>query len=198
MEIMKHICSPKGLLIMSAIILLVGKFVFHKEYLNCFEIMTQHLKCFEKGNGKISKVAIFLYFVVPFFISLSLVQIRSIDDTVINILAIIISILTSMFFTLLTLILDMRKKIKQDKNYDAGDAQLSTKLLRETYYSIMFEILVSIVILIMCFIDLFAKQYSSFDSLVIYYLVFILLTNLFMILKRVYKVIDRDLNDNKF
>ena len=106
---------------------------------------------------------------VPYFIAISLVQIRVIDDDVINIVTIIISILTSMLFTMLTLILDMRKRVLSDENYDASKASISAKLLKETYYSIMFEILISVVILIMCFVEIFSKEYSFFSSIIIYY-----------------------------
>ena len=121
--------------------------------------------------------------------AMALVQIRCIDDPVINIVTVIISILTSMFFTILTLTLDMRKRIKSDEKYNANEASISSKLLKEIYYSIMFEILVSVVILIACFIELFAKMYSFWGSIVIYYLVFVLLMNLFMVLKRIFRVI---------
>lgn len=193
METIKILFSPKILLLISLLFLVMGRYVFKKKYLNCFDIIKKHIECFRGLNNRISKVSIFLYFIIPLLIALSLAQIRIIDDAVINILTIIVSILTSMFFTLLTLILDMRKRIRGSKKYNAGDADLSTKILKEVYYSIMFEILVSVVILLLCFIELFSKQYSFIDSLLIYYFTFVLLTNLFMILKRVYKVIDKDL-----
>ena len=98
-----------------------------------------------------------------------------------------------MLFTMLTLILDMRKRIMQDESYDANKAGVSAKLLKETYYSIMFEILISIVILIMCFVEIFSKKYSFFSSIIIYYLTFTLLMNLFMVLKRIFSVIDNDI-----
>lgn len=107
-------------------------------------------------------------------IAFSLVQIKKIDEEVINSLTVIISILTSMFFTLLTLTLDMYKGVGRNKNYNDGNAQISKKLLKETYYAIMFEILISIVILIMCFIYLFAEKYSYVGSVVLYYLTFVL------------------------
>ena len=193
MEVIKIVISPYGLLIISALMLVIGRFLFKKKHLNCFDIIKNNFKCFKASNGKISKISIFLYFIIPFLISMSLVQIRELDDTVVNILTIIVSILTSMFFTLLIFILDMYKRVKYDKNYTASEALVSTKILEETYYSIMFEILVSVVILIMCFIELFAKSYYYFSSILIYYLTFVMLTNMFMILKKVYKVIDKDL-----
>ena len=89
--------------------------------------------------------------------------------------------------------LDMRKRIISDKDYNANKAAISAKLLKETYYSIMYEILNSIIILIICFVELFSKKYFWISSLIIYYLVFTLLMNLFMLLKRIFKVIDNDM-----
>ena len=57
----------------------------------------------------------------------------------------------------------------------------------------MYEILNSIIILIMCFIDIFSGKYFWLSSLVIYYLTFTLVMNLFMVLKRIFKVIDEDM-----
>lgn len=193
-KIVEFIFSPSGLLVLALLILLVGKYIFKNDYLNCFEIIEQHWRCFEGRDGKVSKITMFLYYGVPFLLALSLVQIKETDEDIINSLTVIVSILTSMFFTLLTLILDMHKRIKTDRNYNASDASTSLKLLRETYYAIMFEILTSTVILIMCFIYLFAENYSCLGSIALYYFTFVLLLNLFMILKRVYKVIQEDLN----
>lgn len=192
-KIIDFIPTPYGLLIVSSVLLLVGRLFLKKTYLDCTIIIRKHFECLKNIEGKYSIVSIVLYFGIPYFIAASLVQIRSIDSEVINIVTLIISILTSMLFTMLTLILDMRKRILFDDKYNANDAGLSAKLLKETYYSIMFEILVSIVILIICFIGIFSKEYSFLSSLIIYYLTFVLLTNLFMILKRIFKVVDNDI-----
>lgn len=194
--ILDNTMSPYGLLLIAIIILVVGRVVFKKSYLNCYEIVKRHLECFKTSGGRYSVVSLFLYFGVPAVISAALVRIRNIDDDVINIVTVIISILTSMLFTMLTLVLDMRKRIINDEDYDANKAAISAKLLKETYYSIMYEIFNSIIILIMCFVELFSKSYFWISSLVIYYLIFTLLMNLFMVLKRIFKVIDADINNN--
>lgn len=195
-KIFEWLLSPYGLLTLSFTFLFIGRFIFKQTYLNCFEIIKKHMECFEKNNGRISLLSIFMYFVIPCFIAIALVKIRNIDEEVINILTIIVSVLTSMFFTLLTLILDMREKVRGNSLYNAGDAALSLKLLKDTYYSIMFEILVSVVILIICFTELFSKQFHWIWGFLIYYLSFVLLMNLFMILKRIYKVINKDLENS--
>lgn len=195
MAFLKKIISPYGLLLLSLLVLLAGRYIFKQKYLDCCDIVIKHINCFKNSSGKISYISIFLYFMVPLLLAVSLVQIRNIDESVINILTIIVSILTSMFFTLLTLILDMRKRVVTDQNYNAGDAALSKKLLKETYYALMFEVLVSVIILLLCFVELFAKQYYCILGMILYYLTFVLVTNLFMILKRIFKVINKDLEN---
>ena len=156
-KLMDIIVTPYGLLTLAAIVLIIGKIVFKKSYLNCFNIIKKHLECFKNGNKKYSIMSMTLYFGVPYLLSLSLVQIRELDEDVVDIVTIIISILTSMLFTMLTFILDMRKNIRKDEKYDANTANVSVKVLEETYYTIMFEVLVCVVILIMCFIIMFSK-----------------------------------------
>lgn len=198
-KIIEWIPTPYGLFTLTIALLVIGRVIFRKTYLNCTIIIKKHMDCFKDPRGKLSCVSLILYFLVPYFVAISLVQIRIIDNDVINIVTIIISILTSMLFTMLTLILDMRKRIMKDESYDANKASISVKLLKETYYSIMFEILVSVMILIMCFVEIFSKKFSFFSSVIIYYLTFTLLMNLFMVLKRIFYVIDNDIKiqDNK-
>ena len=76
-----------------------------------------------------------------------------------------------MLFTMLTMILDMKTKIDSDTSLPSRDAMLSAKLLKEVYYSIMFEIFISILVLTACFIELFSKKYSIISSVFIYYMV---------------------------
>ena len=106
-KIVEFIPTPYGLLLLSALFLVIGRMCFGKTYLNCTQIIKKHLECFKDIEGKYSIVSLALYFMVPFFVATSLVQVRVIDDDVINIVTVIISILTSMLFTMLTLILDM-------------------------------------------------------------------------------------------
>lgn len=192
-EIVKIIFSPMAVLSMTLVVLLIGRYIFKLRYINCFDIIKEHFNCFRKVNGKMSYVAIVVYFGIPLLLDVGILQIREIDDSAINIITIIISILTSMFFTLLTLILDMRERVKSNPRYNAADAAISSKILREMYYAIMFEVLISTVILVLCFIELFAQKFTKIESFVIYYLTFVMLINLFMILKRIFKVIDKDL-----
>ncbi len=75
-----------------------------------------------------------------------------------------------------------------------NEALISRKLLQPVYYTIMFEILISVIILLFCFINLFSLVFTKIESFIIYYLTFVVITNLLIILKRTFKVIDTDMN----
>lgn len=190
----EFLLTPQCILQVSIGVLLIGRYVLKLRYINCFDIIFRHMACFKKANGKISFAAIFMYFGVPFFIAIALVKIRCIDEKSINIVTIIISILTSMLFTLLTLIIDMQKKVKKDIGYTNNEAVISQILLKEIYYAVMFEILLSVIILLFCFVELFSLLFSKVESFIIYYLTFIVVTNLLIVLKRIFYVINTDID----
>ena len=98
-----------------------------------------------------------------------------------------------MFFTLLTLVIDMRTKVKSDQSFNASDTKVMKKVLKETYYSLMFEITVSIFLLIACFISLFSESFSRLMSILIYYMTLVVLFNMFSILRRVFRVIEQSM-----
>lgn len=193
-QVIRYIVDPSFILVGALLISLAGRYIFKLTYINCFDIIKQHILCFKKNDGKISKVTVAIYFGVPILLAIAVSKIKIIDDDAINIITIIVSILTSMFFTLLTLTIDLREKVKGNSQYTASEASISAQLLKETYYSVMFEILISVLILIMCFVNIFTNNFTIAGSFIIYLLVFTLLTNLFMILKRIFKVIDRNMN----
>lgn len=196
MTFLNFIKNPMFLIVISMLFLVIGMLFSKNKMFDCKEIVKMHLMCFKKkSTGKQSYYAIFIAFVIPATLAVALVMIRRLDDSVINILTIIISILTGMFFTLLTMVLDMKKKADTDSEIPAREAKVTGKLLKEVYYSLMFEILISIIILILCFIELFAKQYSVVSSGIIYYLTLVLIFNLLIVLKRVFVVIKNDIED---
>lgn len=191
-SIIKYALDPYVILLASAIILLVARYVLKMKYINCFDIINEHIKSF-KNEGKILWLPIFIYFIVPMPMSYAISKVKLIDDDAINIITIIVSILTSMFFTLLAMVLDMNSKVKDNGSLSASETNVLKELLKEIYYSVMFEIMLSIVLLIMCFVYLFTDEINSVVSIVIYYLLFTLVINLFMLLKRIFKVVEQHL-----
>lgn len=193
-ESIKEFLKPDIIMLGAVLaLLLIGRFVFKMKYASVKAIISNYMSCFRKRNGKWMVVPIVYYFGIPFLIALVAVKNKRMDDAIINIVTIIVSILTAMLFTLLTMIIDMKSKIQQNPNYYSMDAHISKKSLIQTYYTVMFEILLSIIILILCLFNVFVKEYSHIQSFLVYYLVLLLLVNLFIVLKRIYTVIDLDM-----
>ena len=193
-KIIDIICQPEvvmwGLVI---IIPLVSKFATGIKYISVVDIIKNHLKCFTNKDGKYLLVPIVNYVVLPFLMGAATVQIKMIDASTIEIITVIVSILTAMLFTMLTMVIDMKGKIRQNHLYYSMEAKVSEKSLLETYYTVMFEILISIVLLILCLFSNFTDEFGWIKSFLIYSFMYMLLINLLMIIKRIFRVIDNDM-----
>lgn len=171
-------------------ILIIGKFGFGLNYISVIDIIKNHYKCFRNIKGKLMIVPIIIYSLVPFLMGYASAIIKVIDTNTINLITVIISILTAMFFTLLAMIIDMKGKLKNNADYFSVEAKISKKALIETYYTVMFEILISIVLLVLCFFSCFTQKFGFIRSFVIYSLTYLLIFNLLMVIKRIFRVID--------
>lgn len=193
-DILKTILEPQNIMwIAILLILIISKFGFGLNYISVIDVIKNHLNCFRSTKGKLLLIPVIDYIVLPFFMGIATTKTKEIDDNAINIITIIVSILTAMLFTLLTMIIDMKGKIKKDPEYYSTEADISKKALLETYYTVMFEILISVVLLILCFFNCFTKIFGSVQSFLIYSLTYMLIVNLLMIIKRIFRVIDIDM-----
>lgn len=193
-DILKTILEPQNIMwIAILLVLIISKFGFGLNYISVMDVVKNHLNCFRSTKGKLLLVPIIDYIVLPFFMGVATTKIKEIDDSTINIITIIVSILTAMLFTLLTMVIDMKGKIKKDSEYYSTEADISERALLETYYTVMFEILISVVLLILCFFNCFTKEFGSVQSFLIYSLTYMLIINLLMIIKRIFRVIDVDM-----
>ncbi len=181
--------------ILILITLIISKFAVGLKYLSVYSIIKNHFNCFRgEEDGKIKLLPVLNYFIVPMLLGASAAYVKEIDKDVIDIITVIVSILTAMFFTLLTIVIDMKSKIRANPKYYSTEAKISKRALVETYYAIMFEVLVSVVLLILCFLNIFTNIFSFIQSFLIYGLLFLLVVNLLMIIKRISRVIDADIN----
>ena len=193
-EAVEFLISPSMLIIISISAFVIGRFFFKISNGKCIDIVKNHLNCFRKAGGKLSVISIILYFGVPLLLAVAMAMIHKINNDVINIITIIVYILTSMFFTVLAFALDIKAKTSESSSYCASDAKIISDVLKDTYYSIMFEILASIILLIFCFIDLFASKFNVIESVIVYYMTLVILANLFIVLKKIYKVLEKMMN----
>ena len=193
-DILKTILEPQNIIwVVILLILIISKFGFGLNYISVIDVIKNHLNCFRSAKGKLLLIPTIDYIVLPFLMGIATTKTKEIDDNAINIIIIIVSILTAMLFTLLTMIIDMKGKIKKDPEYYSTEADISKKALLETYYTVMFEILISVVLLILCFFNCFTKVFGSVQSFLIYSLTYMLIINLLMIIKRIFRVIDIDM-----
>lgn len=193
-KLLNWFMEPQGIMWTVIIILLVGSKVgIGLDYISVIDIIKNHLNCFRNKKGKILIIPVLDYIILPFFMGAATVNLKKINDASINIITVIVSILTAMLFTMLTMIIDMNGKIKENPKYYSKEAEISKKALLETYYTIMFEILISIVLLLLCFFNCFTKKFGNIQSFLIYSLMYLLIINLLMIIKRVFRVIDTDM-----
>ena len=193
-KLLNWFMEPQVIMWTVIIILLVGSKVgIGLDYISVIDIIKNHLNCFRNKKGKILIIPVLDYMVLPFLMGAATTGLKKINDTSINIITVIVSILTAMLFTMLTMIIDMNGKIKENPKYSSKEAEISKKALLETYYTIMFEILISIVLLVLCFFNCFTKKFGNVQSFLIYSLMYLLVINLLMIIKRVFRVIDTDM-----
>lgn len=155
------------------------------------DIIKKYLKCFEKAK-KVMKI---LIFIIPLFLSYIAVLSNKINDNTINIITVIISVLTGLFFMLVEVLIDLSDKFKVNKKISANKYTHINELIRETFYIVMYEIMNSIFILLFCFMTIFSKKYGYIDSFVIYYISIVLVLNLFIVLNRMFALIDEITNN---
>ena len=93
------------------VIYLISKLGMGINYLSVFDIVKNHINCFRSSaTKKIMIIPVVDYCVVPFLLGASATIVKELDESVINIVTVIVSILTAMFFTLLSVIIEMKAK----------------------------------------------------------------------------------------
>lgn len=194
-KIIEFILRPDIIIwVIVAVVYILSKVGFGLNYLSVWDIVKGHIDCFKSTKThKILIIPFIDYCVIPFLLGAAATVTKLIDSTVINIITVIVSILTSMLFTLLAMIIDMKSKINENPTYYRAEAQISAQCLQETYCTVMFEILTSVILLVLCLFNVFTNKFGGIQSFLIYSLTFLLIINLLMIIKRIFRVIDVDM-----
>lgn len=190
------ISDMKYMLLAVAVVIYIISVIGAKlDYLSFKDIIKNHFECFKRErDNKYRILPILNYTIVPILLGCSAAMYKNINSDILDNITIVISILTAMLFTLLSTVIEMKAKIKGDKSYYSSEYEISKKAIIETYYVIMYEILVSIILLIACFFCTYTAMYNVWFSSIIYGLSFIMVSNLFMVIKRIFRIIDTDIN----
>ena len=178
---------PIILFSISAALIVLALIQKNSNFMDVRTIIKKHLSVF-KG----SPLQFMVLFVVPLFLAIASVHIKPVNENIINNLNIVLAILISMFFAMLSILSAF--PVKLDKKKDEKAEIISTdmvydRVLGETFNSIMFECIQSILVLICSCSILFFGYYEKgvflyIISTILYYLFFVLVLNIFVIIKR--------------
>ncbi len=152
---------------------------FTRKFGNYIDIRGVFIKHFSFFRD--NKIQFLSIYIIPVIFSLYIGCNKIITRDILDTLVIILSILISMFFAVLSIICSIESK-KDNKIY--------SQLLKETFISTVFEIIICIILLLISFAAIFfGRGFNNivdfFVSVIVYYLTFILILNIFVIIKRV-------------
>jgi hypothetical protein len=146
---------------------------------------------------------IFLFFIFPLIISLLLIGLKVLlNDTMANALITSFSVFAALLFNLLLLVYDIAGKSFVNPDHK-NKQDLKKEILRQIYINISFCIIVciyAIVVLIFYFLKIkdcvfFSVNICSLPpmlSFLVYYISGLFILTLFMVLKRIYKLLKEE------
>lgn len=197
----KELISLKNILVLLIVISVLLCFVRKITYFNILAIIKNYINVF-KNNGKIQLGALYMSFIFPIMIDLYVIQVAQIKDDFYSNLTIVIPILCALYFAILGIVFTIKDKslsiIEQRKKkgeISATNVKRLNDLVNSVFFADVFEIFISI-LLLLCILILpliiISKVLLNFITL---YLLFLLIINMFVLLKRIYSVICELLRD---
>ncbi len=171
------------LLITCFTVLIISLLSSTNNFLDIKSIITDHFNIIK--NNWIQAAIIYL---IPIAIAIIISKKKLIDTNTLDNLNLVLSILISMFFSVLSILCSINS---QNRNYKY---QL---LLKETSTSTIFEITICLLLLFISFSLIFIgiktinnNTIKQIASIIVYYLTMIAILNIFMILKRIKSIFD--------
>ncbi len=181
--VFKFIISPMGFIIIPLLIMIISAFKKYNNYLDVRKIVKEQYSMLENSKS------IIIIYILPIIIAIGIARIKTIDVEIIDNVNVVLSILIAMFFSIMSIVINFENK--HSGNYN--------KTLKETINTIMFEILLSVFLLISTFIYMFIEKIENevilfAISFIIYYLSIVVLVNIFILMKRMYILYDKKEN----
>lgn len=166
----------KTLLIIGVLLLVFALFQKNSNFFDIGRIVFNHVELF-KGN----LLQGVLVFVSPALIAISIALGKTITKDIVDSVVVVLSIFSALFFAELSVLCTLQNENKTDRY---------KQLLNETFNTVLFEILISMVVLIVAFVILFLDNYTTSVilkafSFIIYYLTIELVLNEFILIKRI-------------
>ena len=176
LKISKVCVSPIVLFILALIILLVYVFKAGTNYLNIGKIFKDYISIFSNA-----KKHLWIFWGVPVLLSGALVQVTVLTSGLAENLCVFLSILVSAFFAMLSILVSKDATKQASKLYE--------QVLKETASTVLLEIVLCMVSLVISlsiiFLDTSMTQWVQvIISLFEYYLLFAMLLNMLILIKR--------------
>ena len=181
-ELIENLCgmifSSTFLFSISAIIIFLNSIKKNNNFFDIRKIFIDQFKIFNN-----SKSQLFLFYGVPMLLAIATVRVKHLDLEIVGNIVIVLSIIISMIFAMISVLTSFENKenLRQVQN--------------ETFNTLSFEAILCIMALLISFIVLFVEEidneYISFViSIAIYYLMYTITLNIFIVIKRLKKLFD--------
>lgn len=181
-KVLKMCVSPVVLFILALVILVVYIFKAGTNYLNIGKIFKDYISMFSGA-----KKQLLIFGGVPVLLSGALVQITVLTSGLSEHLSVFLSILISAFFAMLSILVS--------KDTSRHTSQLYERVLKETASTVLLEIVLCILSLVISLsIIFFDNSIEQWIWIIIsvfeYYLLFAMLLNMLILIKRFKSLID--------
>lgn len=175
-------------------IIVILNICFETNFSNIKDIIKGHWNIFRNSKGKIPLIILINYIFFPILISIGVSILVPVNDDILDKTLVIYSILLTMLFTTLTLLTNFCFQVKNEK-IPQNEIDLRV-LVKETYYTVMYEILKALIIILLCFINSYFKSnvYVFYlYSFIFYYIIITFILNLGIVMRRIFKIFDNKL-----
>lgn len=181
-KVLKMCVSPMVLFILALMILLVYIFKAGTNYLNIRKVFRDYISIFSDA-----KKHLWIFWGLPVLLSGALVQITVLTSELAEHLTVFLSILISAFFAMLSILVSKDTSKQTRKLYE--------QVLKETASTVLLEIVLCMVSLIISLSIIFfgngmLQWLKIIVSLFEYYLLFVMMLNMLILIKRFKSLID--------
>lgn len=174
-----------AILSISLLIILIALLQKNSNFLDIRGVFKEHLVILAKNPLQFIAVII-----CPASIAIVVAIHQPLTEGIVNNLNIVLSILISMFFAVLSILVSFTYK-KADTNQPLTPQQQNyNALLRQTFNTVIFESTLCVLLLAISFIALFIDSFSAsipliITSAIVYYVSLVIALNILMVIKRI-------------
>lgn len=153
----------------------------NSNFLDVRSIFREHIRIFNGNTLQLLSI-----FIVPLVYSIAIVRIKLIDEIIINNLNIVLSIIIAMLFSITSILSAFNNTVSNEKY---------KTLLRQTFNTAIFEVILCLFTLLISFIVLFIGKTDGnvihhIISITLYYMPMVILLNILILLKRIKILFD--------